>query len=89
MNLLLIPVEGIPGNMEAPAIKTRSTLSAFTLLDMSEGSVRLITVSVLPAHVTLGLCVSIESMANPASVFLNAQIGIVTWNWMSLFLISA
>ena len=40
MNLLLIPLEEMPANMEAPAVKTLSTLSVSALLDMLEGSVR-------------------------------------------------
>lgn len=37
MKLSLIPVEGTPANMEAPAIKTPSTLSVCALLVMLEG----------------------------------------------------
>lgn len=60
-----------------------------TLLDKVEGSVRQITMSVLPALATMGLCARIESMATPVAVCLDTKTGIATWNWMNVSLIPA
>ena len=87
MKLPLIPVEGTPASMEAPAIKTLSTLHVSALLDMLEGSVRQITMSVLLARDTMGLCARVESIATPDSVCLDTKAGIVTCKWMKVFLI--
>ena len=62
MKLSLIPVEGMPTNMEVLAIKTLNTLSVSFLLDMLEGSVRQITMSMFLAPTTI--CARIESMAD-------------------------
>lgn len=75
--------------MEAPAIKTLSILSVSALLGMLEGSVRQITMSVILALATMGLCAKTESTATPASVCLDTKAGIVTWKWMNVFLIPA
>lgn len=57
------------------------------LLDMLEGSVRQITMSVFPALATVGLCAGMESMATPASACLDTKAGMVTWKWRRVFLI--
>jgi hypothetical protein len=52
VKLSLIPVEGMPTNMEVLAIKTLNTLSVSFLLDMLEGSVRQIIMNMFldPYH---------------------------------------
>ena len=70
MKLPLIHVNGISANMEALSKKTLSTLSIsvmLDMLDMLEGSVRQIPMSVLLVFTTMGLCSRMESMATPAS----------------------
>ena len=52
-------------------------------------SVRQITMTVLPALATVGLCAGMESMATPASACLDTKAGMVTWKWMNVFLIPA
>ena len=89
MKLPPIPVERMLASMEAPATKPQSIPSVSALLDMLEGSVRLITMSVLPALATMGLCARMESMATPASVCPDTKAGIVTWKWMNVFLTPA
>ena len=60
MKLPLIPVERMLANMKLSAIMALSTLPVSALLDMLEGSVRQITVSVLLALAIMRLCVRIE-----------------------------
>ena len=67
MKLSLISVEEIPPKKEAPSIMTLrilpiSTLTRHILLDMPEGSVRKITMSVFLSLATMGLCGKIELM---------------------------
>lgn len=68
-------------NMEEAAIMILSTSSVSALLDMLEGSVRQITMSVLPTLDKIGLYTRIESMAipTPGSVSLDTKTGIVFW----------
>lgn len=87
MKLSVIPVDGVPTNMGAPAIKTLRTLSVSVLLGILEDSVKQIIMSVLPALPTIGLCARMESMVTPASV--DTKAGIVTLKWMNAFLIPA
>lgn len=72
---------GMPANMEEPNIKTPSIPPGSALLDMLEGSVRQITMSVLPTLDKIGLYTRIESMAipTPGSVSLDTKTGIVFW----------
>ena len=73
--------------MEAPGIENLSTLSVPALLDKLDSSVRQITMSVLPALATVGLCAGMESMVSPASVCPDTKVGMVTWKWRRVFLI--
>ena len=83
----LIPVERLPANMEEATIKTPSIPPGSALLDVLEGSVRQITMTVLPALATVGLCAGMESMVSPASVCPDTKVGMVTWKWRRVFLI--
>jgi hypothetical protein len=67
-------VERTPANRKTSSIKILSTLSVSALLDMLEGSVREITMSVLPALVIMALYARMESMVTPASVCLDAKV---------------
>lgn len=71
--MALIPVEGMPPNMDTLAIKTLSTLSVSVLLDMLEGSMRQITMKVFSSPTTMGLHGRIESIATPALVCLDSK----------------
>ena len=89
MELPLIPGQGTPAHMEAPDIKTLSILSVLALLDMLQGSVRQMTMNVLPALAKMQLCTRIESVATPASVCLETKADIGSWKWMNVCLIAA
>lgn len=89
MELPLNAAEGTPASMEAPAIRALSILSALAWVEMLEGSVRHMTVSVLPALATMQPCTRRESIAMPASVSLGTKVGTVAWKWMNAFLIPA
>ena len=55
-------------------MKILSILSASTLLDMLESSVRQVTRSGFSAPTTMGLCARIESMAAPVCLDTKADI---------------
>lgn len=60
------------------------------LLVMLECSVRQITMIILPALDTVRLCARTESVATPpASLCLDTNVDIVTWKWVTVFLIPA
>jgi hypothetical protein len=41
-----------------------------------------------PDFVTMRLCAKMESITTPAYVYLDTKAVIVTWKWMSVFLIT-
>lgn len=71
MILSLISEDKTHGNMVASVIKTLSTLSVSTLLDMLEGSIRQMIMSGLPFLATMGLYARKKSITTPASVCLD------------------
>lgn len=85
MKLPLFPVAQTPASTEVFAVRTLFTLSASVLMDMLEGSVKTILMSVLPALATMGPCARMESTAIPASVSQDIKAAIVTWKWMNVF----
>lgn len=84
VKLPLFSVAQTPANTEVFAIRTLFTLSASAPMDMLEGSVKRILMSVRPALATMGPYARMKSVAIPASVSQDIKAGTVTWKWMNV-----